>query len=93
MKDNAYIINTSRGPLIDEAALLKALQNGEIGGAGLDTYGVEPLPADHPIRKLDNVLLTPHLGYVTVENTQKQYTDVVEDIVKFLDGDPVRVLN
>jgi D-3-phosphoglycerate dehydrogenase len=92
MKPTAYIVNTSRGPIIDEKALLKALQNRKIAGAALDVYGTEPLPKDDPIRKLDNVLLAPHLGYVTAENLAKQYTDVVADIVAFLDGKPVRVI-
>ena len=68
MKPTAYLINTARGPIVDEAALLKALQARKIAGAGLDTYSHEPLPVDHPLRKLDNVVLTPHLGYVTAEN-------------------------
>ncbi len=92
MKPTAYLINTSRGPIVDEAALLTALQARTIGGAAIDVYGTEPLPADHPIRKLDNVLLTPHIGYVTVESFGKMYQGAVEDIVAFLDGDPVRVL-
>ncbi len=92
MAPTAYLINTSRGPIVDEAALLKVLQEKRIAGAALDVYGVEPLPADHPLRQLDNVLLTPHIGYVTVENFAKMYTAVVEDIVAFLDGKPIRVL-
>jgi phosphoglycerate dehydrogenase-like enzyme len=92
MKPTAYIVNTSRGPIIDEKALLKALQQKKIAGAALDVYGSEPLPKDDPIRKLDNVLLTPHLGYVTAENLAKMYTDVVADIVAFLDGNPIRVI-
>lgn len=93
MKPTAYLVNTSRGELVDEAALLKALQEKKIAGAAIDVYGVEPLPTDHPIRKLDNVLLTPHIGYVTVETLSKMYQDAVEDIVAFLDGKPIRVLN
>lgn len=92
MKPTAYLINTSRGPIVDEAALLAALQARTIGGAAIDVYGTEPLPADHPVRKLDNVLLTPHIGYVTVESFGKMYQGAVEDVVAFLDGDPVRVL-
>jgi D-3-phosphoglycerate dehydrogenase len=92
MKPTAYIVNTSRGPIIDEKALLTALKARKIAGAALDVYGSEPLPKDDPIRKLDNVLLTPHLGYVTAENLAKMYTDVVADIVAFLDGKPVRVI-
>lgn len=93
MKPTAFLINTSRGPIVDEDALLAALQNRQIGGAAIDVYGTEPLPANHPMRKLDNVLLTPHIGYVTAENLAKMYQDAAEDIVAFLDGAPVRVLN
>jgi phosphoglycerate dehydrogenase-like enzyme len=92
MKPSAYIINTSRGPIVDEAALLEVLQNKKIGGAGLDVFDVEPLPTDHPLRKLDNVVLTPHLGYVATQNYRAYYGGVVEDIRAFLDGKPVRVM-
>ena len=92
MKPTAFLVNTSRGPIVDEAALLQTLQEKRIAGAAIDVYGVEPLPAAHPIRKLDNVLLTPHLGYVSAENFAKMYQDAIEDIVAFLDGKPVRVL-
>lgn len=92
MKPTAYLVNTSRGELVDEVALLKALQEKRIAGAAIDVYGVEPLPRDHAIRKLDNVLLTPHIGYVTVETLAKMYQDAVEDIIAFLDGKPVRVI-
>jgi len=92
MKPTAYLVNTSRGPLIDEAALLEALRNRRIAGAGLDVYDVEPLPVDHPLRKLDNVVLSPHLGYVTQENFRGSYGGVVEDIRAFLDGKPIRLL-
>jgi phosphoglycerate dehydrogenase-like enzyme len=92
MKSTAYLVNTSRGEIVDEAALLKTLQEKKIAGAAIDVYGVEPLPADHAIRKLDNVLLTPHIGYVTAENLARMYQNAVEDIVAFLDGKPVRVL-
>ena len=92
MKPTAYLINTSRGPIIDEAALLKVLKEKRIAGAAIDVYSVEPLPADHPIRQVDNVLLTPHLGYVSAENLAKMYEDAVEDIVAFLEGKPARVL-
>jgi phosphoglycerate dehydrogenase-like enzyme len=92
MKPTAYLVNTSRGQIVDEAALLKALQEKKIAGAAIDVYGTEPLPPDHPIRKVENVLLTPHIGYVTAENLAKMYQDAVEDILAFLDGNPVRVL-
>lgn len=92
MKKTAYLINTARAPIVDQAALLKALQKKKIAGAGLDVFEVEPLPLDHPFRKLDNVVLTPHLGYVSEQNYRKQYAEVVEDIRAFLDGKPVRVI-
>lgn len=92
MKPTAYIVNTSRGPIVDETALLTALQNRKIAGAAIDVYGTEPLPADDPLRKLDNALLLPHVGYVTEENLAHMYGDAVADIVAFLDGAPVRVL-
>jgi phosphoglycerate dehydrogenase-like enzyme len=93
MKPNAYLINTSRGPIVDEAALLDALRDRRIAGAGLDVYDVEPLPADHPLLALDNVLLTPHLGFVTKDAYAKFYGDTVENVAAFLRGAPIRVLN
>jgi phosphoglycerate dehydrogenase-like enzyme len=92
MKKTAYLVNTSRGPLVDEAALIATLQSKSIAGAGLDVFNVEPLPLDHPFRKMDNVVITPHLGYVGEQNYRKQYPDVVEDIRAWLDGKPVRVV-
>ena len=92
MKPSAYIINTSRGPIIEEAALLAALREKRIAGAGLDVFDIEPLPTDHPLRKLDNVVLTPHLGYVATQNYRVYFDGVVGDIRAFLDGKPVRVL-
>jgi D-3-phosphoglycerate dehydrogenase len=92
MKPTAYFINTSRGPIVDETALLAVLQGRKIAGAGLDVYDVEPLPLDHPFRKLDNTVLTPHLGYVTRENYQRFYGQMVENIRAWLDGKPVRVI-
>ena len=92
MKPSAYIINTSRGPIIEEAPLLATLGSKTIAGAGLDVFDVEPLPLDHPLRKMDNVVLTPHLGYVSVQNYRAYFSGVVDDIRAFLDGKPVRVL-
>lgn len=92
MKPTAYLINTARGPIVDETALLEALQQKTIAGAGLDTFSHEPLPVDHPLRKLDNVVLTPHLGYVTEENYRRYYEGMVEDIAAWLDGKPLRVM-
>jgi phosphoglycerate dehydrogenase-like enzyme len=92
MKPSAYLINTARGPIVDEAALIAALSEKRIAGAGLDVYDIEPLPGDHPLRALDNVVLSPHLGYVTAENFRTCYTGVVEDIRAYLDGKPIRLL-
>ncbi|MFC2041412.1 D-2-hydroxyacid dehydrogenase family protein [Chloroflexota bacterium] len=93
MKPTAYLINTSRGPIVDEAALVQALQTHAIAGAGLDVFNQEPLPPDHPFGRLDNTVLTPHLGYVAKEGYRVYYGEVVEDIVAYLLGKPVRVLN
>lgn len=93
MKPTAYLINTSRGPIVDEPALVQALQNGTIAGAGLDVFDQEPLPLDHPLRQLDNTVLTPHIGYVTAETYHIFFDQTVENIRAFLDGQPVRTLN
>jgi phosphoglycerate dehydrogenase-like enzyme len=92
MKPTAYLINTSRGPIVDEAALIEALQTGVIAGAGLDVFDVEPLPADHPLRSVPNTVLTPHLGGRTKENFAARYQDCLEDVLAWLDGNPVRVM-
>jgi len=92
MKKTAYLVNTSRGPIVEEKALLDALNKKQIAGAGLDVFDVEPLPLDHPYRKMDNVVITPHLGYVSQQNFDKYYPDIVDDIRGFLDGKPVRVV-
>jgi phosphoglycerate dehydrogenase-like enzyme len=92
MKRTAFLVNTSRGPIVDEAALIDALRAGRIAGAGLDVYDVEPLPVDHPLRSLRNTLLLPHIGYVTSDNYRTFYGHVVEDIVAFTAGTPTRVL-
>jgi D-3-phosphoglycerate dehydrogenase len=92
MKPSALLVNTSRGPIVDEAPLLDALRNKKIAGAGFDVYDVEPLPLDNPYRKMDNVVITPHLGYVSEQNYRAYFGGVVEDIRGFLDGKPVRVL-
>lgn len=92
MKPSAFLINTSRGPIVDEAALLAALRDKKIAGAGLDVFDNEPLPLDHPLRKMNNVVLTPHLGYVSEQNYRHYFAGVVEDIRGFLDGKPVRVM-
>lgn len=93
MKPHAYLINTSRGPIVDEAALMAALETGRIAGAGLDVYDTEPLPKDHRLRLLPNVTLSPHLGYVTREMLGAFYSDTVESVAAWLDGEPIRIAN
>ena len=93
MKPTSYLINTSRGPIVDEQALIAALSSGQIAGAALDVYDVEPLPADHPLRRIGNAILSPHVGYVTEENYRRFYAQTVEDIAAFLAGAPLRVLS
>ncbi len=92
MKPTAYMVNTSRGPIVDGAALLAALRSGSIAGAALDVYDTEPLPLSDPLRTAPNVVLTPHLGYVTDDSYRVFYGEAVEDIVAFAAGAPVRVL-
>lgn len=87
-----YLVNTSRGPIVDEAALVEALRGRRIAGAALDVFDTEPLPPGHPLLTLDNVVLSPHLGYVSRESYRVFYTEAVEDVVSWLDGSPVRVL-
>jgi phosphoglycerate dehydrogenase-like enzyme len=93
MKSTAYLINTSRGPIVEERALIAALETGKIAGAALDVYDQEPLPAGHALRRLENVILTPHLGYVTDENYRAFYGEAAENVRAYLAGNPIRVLN
>ena len=92
MKPSAYLINTSRGPIVDESALIAALRARSIAGAGLDVFDAEPLPSDHPLRSLPNTVITPHMGYVTAETYRVFYEDAVEDIRAYLNGAPIRAL-
>jgi phosphoglycerate dehydrogenase-like enzyme len=92
MKPTAYLINTSRGPIVDETALIDALHARQIAGAGLDVYDVEPLPMTHPLRSAPHTVLTPHIGFVTRETYRQWYSGAVEDIAAFLSGKPIRVL-
>ena len=92
MKPTAYLVNTSRGPIVDEAALLDTLQQRKIAGAGVDVFSVEPLPVDHPFRKLDNMVVTPHLGYVSRDAFRAHYGQMVDGIGAWLKGEPLRRL-
>jgi phosphoglycerate dehydrogenase-like enzyme len=93
MKPESYLINTSRGPIVVEADLIAALKSGKIAGAGIDVFDVEPPPRDHPFRTMDNVFVSPHLGYVTHETLRAFYTDTLDAVVAFVNGAPVRVAN
>jgi phosphoglycerate dehydrogenase-like enzyme len=93
MKSSAWLVNTSRGPIVDEAALIDALGRRAIAGAALDVYDQEPLPADHPLLRLDNTVLSPHLGYVTAGTYRAFYRGTVEAVRAWLDGAPIRVLS
>ncbi|HYK65861.1 MAG TPA: D-2-hydroxyacid dehydrogenase family protein [Patescibacteria group bacterium] len=93
MKAESYLINTSRGPIVVEADLIEALKSGRIAGAGIDVFDIEPAPPDHPFRTMDNVFVSPHLGYVTEETLRAFYVDTLEAIVAFVNGAPVRIAN
>jgi D-3-phosphoglycerate dehydrogenase len=92
MKPTAFLINTSRGPCVQEEALIAALRSKQIAGAAIDVYDLEPLPLDHPLRKMENALITPHLGYATADNYQGFYNGMVEDIRAWLDGKPINLM-
>ncbi|HEX3862081.1 MAG TPA: D-2-hydroxyacid dehydrogenase family protein [Stellaceae bacterium] len=92
MKKSAILVNTSRGPICDTEAVIAALQEGRLAYAGFDVYDREPLPGNHPLRSAPNVILTPHIGYVTDENYRSSYPQIAEDILAYLDGKPVRVI-
>ncbi|MEC7734420.1 MAG: NAD(P)-dependent oxidoreductase, partial [Chloroflexota bacterium] len=93
MKKSSFIVNTSRGPIIDESALVEALDNAQIAGAGLDVFGLEPMPSDHPLITSNRTVITPHIGYVTQETYKIFYEHTVECIAAFINGKPVRVLS
>jgi phosphoglycerate dehydrogenase-like enzyme len=93
MKPGAFLVNTARGPIISEPALLEALATGRLGGVGLDVYDIEPLPMDHPLRRFDNAILMSHRGYATRELLAERYQQAMENIVKFIDGRPLTLMN
>jgi phosphoglycerate dehydrogenase-like enzyme len=93
MRKDAYFVNTARAGLVDNDALVAALEQGRIAGAGLDVFDEEPLPADHPFRRLPNVLALPHLGYVTAANYRTYFTEAVQDIEAWIAGEPMRVIS
>jgi phosphoglycerate dehydrogenase-like enzyme len=93
MKQGAILVNISRGPIVEEAALVEALRSGHLAGAGLDVFDREPLPADHPFRSLDNVVVTPHVGYVTEHLFRTAWQRMAEDVVAYLAGSPIRVVS
>jgi len=92
MKRGAILVNISRGPIVEEVALVEALSSGHLAGAGLDVFDREPLPAEHPFRSLDNVVVTPHIGYVTEQFFRTAWQRMAEDVAAYLAGSPIRVV-
>lgn len=93
MKPGALLVNTARGPIVSEAAMIKALETGRLGGVGLDVFDIEPLPMEHPLRRFDNAILLSHRGYATVEVLQGRYEEAITNILTFMDGKPVPLAN
>ena len=93
MKRGVLLVNTARGPIVSEAAMIKALESGKLGGVGLDVYDTEPLPMDHPLRRFDNAILMSHRGYATVEILSARYEQAINNILDFMDGKPLKFLN
>jgi phosphoglycerate dehydrogenase-like enzyme len=93
MKSGALLVNTARGPIVSEAAMIKALETGQLGGVGLDVFDIEPLPMDHPLRRFDNAILLSHRGYATMEVLRERYEEAITNILNFIDGKPVNLHN
>ncbi|HEY6367835.1 MAG TPA: NAD(P)-dependent oxidoreductase, partial [Candidatus Binatia bacterium] len=93
MKPGALLVNTARGAIVSETAMLKALETGQLGGVGLDVFEIEPLPMDHPLRRFDNAILLSHRGYATVEVLRERYEEAMTNILNFMDGKPVNLHN
>ncbi|MGH7793493.1 MAG: D-2-hydroxyacid dehydrogenase family protein [Candidatus Binatia bacterium] len=93
MKRGILLVNTARGPIVSEPAMIKALESGKLGGVGLDVYDIEPLPMNHPLRRFDNAILMSHRGYATVEILSKRYDEAINNLLDFIDGKPVELLN
>lgn len=93
MRPGVLLVNTARGPIVSEPAMIKALANGKLGGVGLDVYDIEPLPMDHPLRRFDNAILMSHRGYATVEIMSERYEQAINNILDFMDGKPLKLLN
>jgi len=93
LRPGAFLVNTARGPIVSEAAMIKALEEGRLGGVGLDVFDSEPLPMEHPLRKFDNAILLSHRGYATVEILRERYEQAMENILTFMDGKPLKLLN
>ncbi len=93
MKRGVLLVNTARGPIVSEPAMIKALESGQLGGVGLDVYDIEPLPMDHPLRRFDNAILMSHRGYATEEVLSERYDLAIKNILDFIDGKPLKLLN
>jgi phosphoglycerate dehydrogenase-like enzyme len=93
MKRGVLLVNTARGPIVSEPAMIEALATGKLGGVGLDVYDIEPLPMDHPLRRFDNAVLMSHRGYATVEVMSERYEQALHNILNYLDGKPLNLIN
>jgi phosphoglycerate dehydrogenase-like enzyme len=93
MKHGVLLVNTARGPIVSERAMLKALESGKLGGVGLDVFDIEPLPMEHPLRRFENAILMSHRGYATVEILTKRYDEAINNLLDFIDGKPLKLLN